>query len=121
MKMIVKQEIELSENVTQQNVNDIIAQQIEEHDLLIYMKGNPLLPQCGFSAQVIEIFNRMEVSYRTFDILSNDTMREGLKEFSNWPTFPQVYFNQKFIGGCDIVTEMYNSGDLSKLVHEQPS
>ena len=83
---------------------------------MIYMKGSSMLPQCGFSAQIVEIFNRLGVAYNTFDVLSSPEIREGIKAYSNWPTIPQVYYKNEFVGGCDIVTQMYQDGDLEKLV-----
>jgi len=114
--MIIKKDIKLNEAVTEENVKQVIETQVKENELLIYMKGSSMLPQCGFSAQTIEIFNRLGVAYNTFDVLSNAEIREGIKQYSNWPTIPQVYYKEKFVGGCDIVTEMYESGDLGKLL-----
>lgn len=114
--MISKTELVLdpSEDIT--NTSEVIEQQIANNSLLIYMKGNADMPQCGFSAQVIEIFNRLGVKYKTFNVLSNMEIREGIKQYSNWPTIPQVYYQQKFIGGCDIITQMYESGELDQLL-----
>ena len=77
-----------------------------------FMKGNPAAPQCGFSAQVIQVLNRLLPEYQTFDVLSDSEVREGVKEFSDWPTIPQLYIGGEFMGGCDIVKEMYDSGEL---------
>ena len=114
--MIIKRDLQVPDSISEEDVPKIIEQQIQENELLIYMKGSSLLPQCGFSAQTIEILNRVGVPYRTFDVLSSFEIREGIKKHSNWPTIPQVYYKQKFIGGCDIVTEMYNSGELETLL-----
>jgi monothiol glutaredoxin len=114
--MLVKRDLQLETEVTPENARKTIEKQIAENELLIYMKGSALLPQCGFSAQTIEIFNRLNVSYRTFDVLSSLEIREAIKTFSNWPTIPQVYYQQKFIGGCDVITEMYKNGDLEALI-----
>ena len=114
--MILKRDLVVPDQISEEDVPKIIEQQINENELLIYMKGSSMLPQCGFSARTIEIFNRIGVPYRTFDVLSNFEIREGIKKHSNWPTIPQVYFKQKFIGGCDIVTEMHESGELEKLL-----
>ncbi|MDX1386203.1 MAG: Grx4 family monothiol glutaredoxin [bacterium] len=98
------------------SVQERIAQQIKDNKILIYMKGNPDFPQCGFSAAVIEVFNNLKVPYETVDVLSDPEIREGIKNFSNWPTIPQVYIEGKFIGGCDIVREMFSRGELQPLV-----
>lgn len=93
-----------------------IEESIKTNPVIMYIKGNKQFPQCGFSAAVIEIFKRLEVPFETVDVLSTPGIREGIKEFTNWPTIPQVFVNGEFIGGCDIVTEMYQNGELEKLV-----
>lgn len=93
-----------------------IKQQISENKVLIYMKGNPQFPQCGFSAAVIEVFKEMGLPFETIDVLSDPEIREGIKVFSNWPTIPQIYVGGQFVGGCDIVREMYARGELKSLV-----
>ncbi|MCP5468082.1 MAG: Grx4 family monothiol glutaredoxin [Deltaproteobacteria bacterium] len=95
-----------------------ISQQINDNPILIYMKGNRNFPQCGFSAAVIEVFNHLGVQYETVDVLEDPAIREGIKIFSNWPTIPQIYINGKFIGGCDIVREMYQRGELQSLLND---
>lgn len=97
-------------------VNDKIKELINSSSIFIFMKGTPDFPQCGFSANTVQIFNQFDVEYKTFDVLSDMNIREGVKEFSNWPTIPQIYINQKFVGGNDIITDMYESGDLEKLL-----
>jgi len=109
-------EIKLAKPATPFNAKDQIQTMISENKLVIFMKGNALLPQCGFSAQVVEIFKRLGADFSTFDILSDEIIRSEIKTFSSWPTLPQVYFNEKFLGGCDIVTEMYQNGELDKLI-----
>ena len=84
--------------------------------VVLFMKGNPEAPQCGFSAQVVSILGRLLPTYATFDVLSDREVREGIKEFSSWPTIPQLYVGGKFVGGCDIVTELEQSGELSALI-----
>ena len=79
------------------------------------MKGNPEAPQCGFSTQVVDILKGLEVDFGSFDILSDENMRQGVKDFSNWPTYPQLYVDGKLVGGCDIIVEMSGNGDLKKL------
>ena len=84
--------------------------------VFIFMKGSKLMPQCGFSNNVVQIFHSLGVPFETFDVLSDIEIRQGIKEFSNWPTIPQVYLNGEFLGGSDIVIEMYNSGELRETV-----
>jgi len=101
--------------------NDAVLTQIEEmvkkNKILIFMKGTPSLPMCGFSAATIQVFDALDVPYETVDVLEDPVVREGVKRYSKWPTIPQVYINGEFIGGCDIVREMYASGELEPLVH----
>jgi len=98
------------------DVQQKIAQQVKDNKILIYMKGTKTFPQCGFSAAVVDVFNRLNVPYETVDVLSDPEIRDGVKVFANWPTIPQVYISGKFIGGCDIVREMYARGELQPLV-----
>ena len=100
------------------NVNDRIRDAIERNKIVIYMKGSPSFPMCGFSAATIEVFEQLGVPYQTVDVLKDPEVREGIKRFSNWPTIPQVYVAGKFIGGCDIVREMHAAGELEPLVRE---
>ena len=85
---------------------------VDSGPTVLFMKGNPAAPQCGFSAQVVQVLNRLLPEYRTFDVLSDSEVREGVKDFSDWPTIPQLYIGGEFMGGCDIVKEMYDSGEL---------
>jgi len=84
--------------------------------VFIFMKGNKLMPQCGFSNNVVQIFNSLGVPFETFDVLSDPEIRQGIKEYSEWPTIPQVYLNGEFLGGSDIMIELYNSGELRETV-----
>lgn len=84
--------------------------------VFIFMKGSKLMPQCGFSNNVVQIFHSLGVPFETFDVLSDMEIRQGIKEFSNWPTIPQVYLNGEFLGGSDIMIEMYNSGELRETI-----
>ena len=93
-----------------------IANDVRAHKILIFMKGTPDFPQCGFSAATIEAFNELGVSYETRNVLEDTELRQAIKEYSNWPTIPQVYIDGKFIGGSDIVTEMHANGELAPLV-----
>ena len=95
-----------------------IRQDVENNRILIYMKGNPAMPQCGFSAATVDVFNQLDVPYETRDVLQDPELRQGVKDFSNWPTVPQVYIGGKFVGGCDIVLEMHERGELEPLVKE---
>ncbi|GBD38829.1 MAG: glutaredoxin [Deltaproteobacteria bacterium] len=95
-----------------------IESQINQNKILIYMKGTKEMPQCGFSARVVEIFKSYGVPFETVNVLADPELRQALKEFSNWPTFPQVYINGKFIGGCDICVEMDERGELEPLARE---
>lgn len=93
-----------------------IEGQINNNKIMIYMKGTPNAPQCGFSAATVQIFKSFGVPFETADILQDADLRQGIKEFSNWPTIPQVYINGEFIGGCDIVMEMHNRGEIEQMV-----
>lgn len=93
-----------------------IEDDIKNNNILLYMKGNRNEPKCGFSAQVVHILNSYGVSYETRDVLENWDLREGIKEFTNWPTVPQLYVAGKFIGGCDITVEMHKKGQLKGLL-----
>ena len=94
-----------------------IKQEISSNDIVLFMKGSPTFPQCGFSAHVISILDAEGVSYTSHDILQNDELRSNIKEYSNWPTIPQLYVKGEFIGGADIVHEMYDSGELTRILH----
>ena len=97
-------------------LKDRIERLINSANVFLFMKGEPNTPQCGFSANVIEILNRMSCNYRTFDILTDPDIRQGVKEYANWPTFPQLWVKGQLVGGNDIVAEMYQSGDLEKVL-----
>ena len=93
-----------------------IDSEVKSAKIMIYMKGTKEAPQCGFSAAVVDIFNLLGVPFETRDILQDSELREAVKQYTNWPTIPQVFVNGKFIGGCDITREMFQSGELQKLV-----
>ncbi len=97
-------------------VKDQIQKEITEIPVILYMKGNKMAPMCGFSAQVVHILTQLGVEFETRDVLSDPELRQGIKEFSDWPTIPQLYIKGEFIGGCDIVTEMFQSGELQNLL-----
>ncbi|GAB5387374.1 MAG: Grx4 family monothiol glutaredoxin [Alphaproteobacteria bacterium] len=97
-------------------VHDRIAKEIAENDVVLYMKGSPVMPQCGFSAAVSQVLQHMGVNYHSVDVLQDMDVREGIKEFTQWPTIPQLYVKGEFVGGCDIVREMFESGELMEML-----
>lgn len=99
-----------------EDIQSKIQKQIDDNKIILYMKGNKQFPQCGFSAQVVQILNSYNVPYEIVDVLLDTEIRQGIKDFSNWPTIPQLYVNGEFIGGCDICTEMYQNGELEKII-----
>ena len=96
-------------------VKDRIEKEINANDVVLFMKGTPVFPQCGFSSMVSQILNHIEVEFKGVDVLAEPSLREGIKTFSDWPTIPQLYVKGEFVGGCDIVKEMYESGELKEL------
>ena len=98
------------------DVNSRIEEQLKSHDILLYMKGTPDFPQCGFSGQTVAALNAVGKPFAFVNILEDEEIRQGLKAYSNWPTFPQFYVNGELIGGSDIVVEMYHSGELKELL-----
>ena len=100
------------------DLNSRIEEQLNSHNILLYMKGSPDFPQCGFSGQTIAALNAIGKPFAYVNILEDEEIREGLKAYSNWPTFPQLYVKGELIGGCDIIIEMYQSGELQKLLEE---
>ena len=102
------------------SVQDKIREQVTGNRVVLYMKGSPQLPQCGFSATAAEILRRCGVDdYASYNILEDEALRQGIKDFSNWPTIPQLYVDGEFVGGCDIVREMYQSGELQQILEPQ--
>ena len=102
------------ENHTQ----DKIQKLIDANPVMVFMKGTKLMPQCGFSNNVVQILNSLGIEFHTFDVLSDYEIREGIKEFSDWPTIPQLYVKKEFVGGCDIIREMHESGELSQYFND---
>ncbi len=100
------------------DINERIKDQLGSHSVLLYMKGTPDFPQCGFSGQTVAALNAIGKPYATVNILEDSEIREGMKVYSNWPTFPQLYVNGELVGGCDIIVEMYHSGELKSLVQD---
>ena len=96
-----------------------IESEIKSNPVMLYMKGDAMFPQCGFSARVVQILTHMGVPFATANVLEDPQLREGIKQFSQWPTVPQLYVKGEFVGGCDIVTEMFQSGELGTLLTEK--
>ena len=96
-----------------------IRQEITETPVVLFMKGTPMFPQCGFSAAVVQALSNLGVKFKGIDVLSDPGLREGIKQFTNWPTIPQLYVGGEFVGGCDIVREMYASGELQQLFEQK--
>jgi monothiol glutaredoxin len=96
-----------------------IAETVKANDVLLFMKGSPLFPQCGFSSRAIAILNHVGVEFDSVDVLQDQGIRQGIKAFSDWPTIPQLYVKGEFVGGSDIMMEMYESGELATLLEEQ--
>ena len=95
-----------------QSTKDKIQDIINENEVLLFMKGTPVMPQCGFSAAVVGVLSHMGIKYNSVNVLEDPEIREGIKEFSDWPTIPQLYVKKEFVGGCDIIREMHESGEL---------
>jgi monothiol glutaredoxin len=93
-----------------------IRQEINGNDVVLYMKGTPVFPQCGFSAAVVQVLNHVGVKFKGIDVLQDPGLRQGIKDFAQWPTIPQLYVKGEFVGGCDIVREMFQSGELNELM-----
>ena len=105
----------MSDNPT----NERIDSEINSHDVVLFMKGSPMFPQCGFSAATVQALSMSGVKFGSVDVLQDREIREGVKQFSNWPTIPQLYVKGEFVGGCDIVREMFESGELKQLFEEK--
>ena len=101
------------------NTKNLIQTQIDSNEVCLFMKGTPDAPQCGFSMAVTNMLKLLEVNFQSVNVLEDQNIREGIKTFSDWPTIPQLYIQKEFVGGCDIVKEMYESGELSKLFESQ--
>ena len=98
-----------------EEIAKVIKDEIDSADIVLFMKGTPVFPQCGFSGQVVQILSHIGVPFKGINVLEDDNLREGIKAFSNWPTIPQLYVKGEFIGGCDIVREMYETGELLEM------
>ena len=105
--------------MSQTAAHDQIAKDISENDVMLYMKGTPVFPQCGFSALVVQVLSELGVKFKAVDVLKDPDIRQGIKEFSNWPTIPQLYVKGEFVGGCDIIKEMFEQGELEPYFTER--
>ena len=99
--------------------HDRIANDIASSDVVLFMKGTPVFPQCGFSAAVVQILSNVGVKFKAVDVLKDPEVRQGIKEFPNWPTIPQLYVKGEFVGGCDIIREMFQAGELQSLLKDK--
>jgi len=98
---------------------DKIKSEIDSADVVLFMKGTPVFPQCGFSATVVQVLSHVGVKFSSVDVLADDEIRQGIKEFSSWPTIPQLYVKGEFVGGCDIIREMFQAGELQTLFSDK--
>tara|TARA_B100000795_G_C22631579_1_gene372822 strand:+ start:496 stop:828 length:333 start_codon:yes stop_codon:yes gene_type:complete len=103
----------------EQQTKDLIDNEITNNDVCLFMKGTADAPQCGFSMAVSNMLKILEVNYKVINVLENQSLREGIKEFSDWPTIPQLYVKKEFVGGCDIIKEMYENGELKKILENK--
>ena len=103
----------------EQQAKDLITNEINNNEVCLFMKGTPDAPQCGFSMAVSNILKILEVKFNGINVLENEQIRQGIKEFSEWPTIPQLYIKKEFVGGCDIVKEMYENGELKKILEDK--
>jgi len=101
------------------NINQAIDSEVKSNDVVLFMKGTPQFPQCGFSGQVIQILDYLGVAYKGINVLENDELRHGIKAYTNWPTIPQLYVKGEFVGGCDIIREMFQSGELKQVLADK--
>ena len=102
-----------------QEIKDLINKELKDNDVCLFMKGTPDAPQCGFSMAVANILKILEVNFKGVNVLEDEKLRQGIKEFSDWPTIPQLYIKKEFVGGCDIVKEMYENGELKKILEDK--
>ncbi|MBO45153.1 MAG: monothiol glutaredoxin, Grx4 family [Rhodospirillaceae bacterium] len=100
-------------------ITERIQQEVNDNDIVLFMKGSPVFPQCGFSAAVVQVLSELNVKFKGIDVLEDPSVRQGIKEFSNWPTIPQLYVKGEFIGGCDIIREMHDTGELQTLISDK--
>ena len=100
-------------------INQFIDNEVKSNDVVLFMKGTPQFPMCGFSGQVVQILDYLGVPYKGLNVLENEELRNGIKSYSNWPTIPQLYVKGEFVGGCDIIREMFQAGELQSLMKEK--
>ena len=100
------------------SIKEKIENLINESDVMLFMKGTPEMPQCGFSAAVVGVLNHLGIKFSTVNVLENENIRQGIKEYANWPTIPQLYVKGEFVGGCDIIREMHENGELTEYFQE---
>jgi len=100
-------------------VFDRIKSEVEGSDVVLFMKGTPVFPQCGFSASVVQVLNHMGANFKGINVLEDDSIRDGIKQYSNWPTIPQLYIKGEFVGGCDIIREMFETGELTQAFNDK--
>ncbi len=105
--------------MTEPSVNQRIADEVGGNDVVLFMKGTPVFPQCGFSATMVQVLSILGVKFKGIDVLADDDIREGIKAYSDWPTIPQLYVKGEFVGGCDIVREMYETGELAEHLRDK--
>ena len=105
--------------MTDNTVFQRIQQEVDDNLVVLFMKGTPMFPQCGFSAAVVQVLSALGVKFKGIDVLTDPSLREGIKQFANWPTIPQLYVKGEFVGGCDIVREMAETGELTKLFEDK--
>jgi monothiol glutaredoxin len=101
------------------DINQVIDSEVKSNDVVLFMKGTPQFPMCGFSSQVVQILNYLGVPYKGVNVLEDESIRQGIKDYSNWPTVPQLYVKGEFIGGCDITREMFQAGELQQLLADK--
>ena len=109
----------MTDAATTDPVHDFIAKAVADHPVILFMKGEPDQPRCGFSSVVVQILDQLGVDFVGVDVLQSEALRQGIKSFSDWPTIPQLYVKREFVGGCDIVREMYESGELQTFLQQQ--
>ena len=102
-----------------EKIRDRIEKDVKGNKVMLYMKGTPEAPMCGFSARTVDILKQYKVPFKTFNIFDDEAIRQGIKEYADWPTIPQLYINGEFVGGCDIVVEMHGNGELAKLLQAE--
>ena len=100
------------------SIEQFIANEVKSNDVVLFMKGTPQFPQCGFSGQVVQILDHLGVNYKGLNVLDNAELRDGIKTYSNWPTIPQLYVKGEFVGGCDIIREMFQAGELQTTLKD---